>query len=66
MADGYHWTYADRAMSCAEVAKALGTSKQNVHRIEQRALAKLRVALDRVENDATKPMRAGCIPAAKR
>lgn len=68
MADApkYHYTHSDREMSLSEVAERLGTTKQHVHRIEQRALTKLRAALKDVDNPATNPMHPGCTQAQKR
>ncbi len=60
------WSGPGTEMSLSEIAERLGTTKQTVHRIEQRALAKLRAALERVDNAATNPMRPGCMPVVKR
>lgn len=53
-------------MSLAEIADRLGTTKQTVHRIQQRALAKLRAALEDVDKPATNLMRPGCTQTQKR
>ncbi len=53
-------------MSLSEIAERLGTTKQTVHRIERKALAKLRAALEDVDKPATNLMRPGCTRDPKR
>ncbi len=60
------WSGPGTEMSRAEIAERLGTTKQTVHRIERKALAKLRAALEDVDKPATNLMRPGCIRDPKR
>jgi DNA-directed RNA polymerase sigma subunit (sigma70/sigma32) len=60
------WSGAGTEMSLSEIAERLGTTKQTVHRIEQKALAKLRAALEDVDKPATNLMQPGCMQTQKR
>jgi DNA-directed RNA polymerase sigma subunit (sigma70/sigma32) len=60
------WTGAGTEMSLTEIAERLGTTKQTVHRIQMRALAKLRAALEDVNKPATNLMQPGCMRTQKR
>jgi len=60
------WSGPGTEMSLAEIAERLGTTKQTVHRIQQRALAKLRAALEDVDKPTTNPMQPGCMPDEER